>query len=105
MVLRNTWALNMSPDLWKDPEKFEPARFLKEDGSELLAKPEYFIPFSYGKRMCPGEALGMMQLFLYLTTLLQKFRIIKQKGESFGFLYPEKQRTQMLQQKLVFIQR
>ncbi|KAL3234001.1 hypothetical protein MRX96_022758 [Rhipicephalus microplus] len=75
-VIANLRAVHMSPDYWKNPEEFNPQRFLNEDGSELLPKPDQLIPFSTGKRMCPGETMATVEIFLYLTTILQKFNVL-----------------------------
>ncbi|XP_076441103.1 cytochrome P450 2J5-like [Babylonia areolata] len=62
------------PDIWSDPENFRPERFIGADG-EVTRKGE-FMPFCVGRRMCPGESLARMELFLYLATLIQHFRFL-----------------------------
>ncbi|KAH9373613.1 hypothetical protein HPB48_014790 [Haemaphysalis longicornis] len=48
VVVANYWAVHMSPKLWKDPENFDPSRFLKPDGSATTTRPEHIIAFSIG---------------------------------------------------------
>ncbi|XP_075543684.1 uncharacterized protein LOC142578168 [Dermacentor variabilis] len=80
IVIANLRAVHMNPEYWKDPEEFNPLRFLNEDGSRLLPKPDQLIPFSVGKRMCPGETMATVEIFLYLTTILQKYDVLPQEG-------------------------
>ncbi|CAJ0566490.1 unnamed protein product, partial [Mesorhabditis spiculigera] len=59
--------------VFPEPYKFKPERFLEADGS--LKKFEEFMPFSLGKRQCPGEGLAKIELFLFLANVFQKFEV------------------------------
>ncbi|XP_076462089.1 cytochrome P450 2B4-like [Babylonia areolata] len=69
------------PEVWGgDPYSFRPERFIDADGK--LVRPEEFIPFGVGRRMCLGEALARVELFLYLSTLVQHFRFLPPEPEA-----------------------
>lgn len=46
MVVPLQWAVHMDEKTWREPDKFNPSRFLDEEGRFL--KPEGFIPFQTG---------------------------------------------------------
>nr|QOV04251.1 cytochrome P450 392E7 [Tetranychus urticae] len=80
LVIFNFWSVHYDPNLWDNPEQFKPERFLNEDKSKAI-KPPYLIAFSGGKRVCPGESLAYLQLFLYLVSFLQQFEISAEPGK------------------------
>uniref|UniRef100_A0A8D1B273 Cytochrome P450 2J2 n=1 Tax=Sus scrofa TaxID=9823 RepID=A0A8D1B273_PIG len=70
MVITNLTALHSDPTEWATPDTFNPEHFL-ENGK--FKKREAFLPFSVGKRACLGEQLARTELFVFFTSLLQKF--------------------------------
>lgn len=69
-LLVNAWAVHSDPDVWKEPDRFEPDRFLESEQEKGGFK---FIAFGLGRRVCPGEGLGMRVMELTLGTLIQCF--------------------------------
>ncbi|KAJ8017126.1 hypothetical protein DPEC_G00014520 [Dallia pectoralis] len=63
---------------WETPHTFNPAHFLNDKGQ--FVKRDAFMPFSAGRRACPGESLARMELFLLFTSLLQRFHFSPPPG-------------------------
>ncbi|XP_014794695.1 PREDICTED: cytochrome P450 2J2-like [Calidris pugnax] len=70
VLITNLASVLFDKNEWEAPDTFNPGHFLK-DGQ--FWRRDYFIPFSIGKRSCLGELLARSELFLYFTSLLQKF--------------------------------
>ena len=75
IVFVNLWSVHRDPSTWKDPDVFNPRRFLNGEGEVI--DPKFcrgFLPFSAGRRKCPGESLALSQVSAFLGALLHSFR-------------------------------
>ncbi|KAG6791318.1 hypothetical protein POTOM_000435 [Populus tomentosa] len=74
----NMWAITHDPSIWRDPWAFNPDRFMEEDvlimGSDLR-----LAPFGSGRRVCPGKALGLATVHLWLARLLHEYKWLPAK--------------------------
>lgn len=71
-LIVNAWAIGRDRNVWIDPNKFFPERFI---GSQIDVKGKDFelIPFGAGRRGCPGMQLGLTMVRLVLAQLVHCF--------------------------------
>ncbi|XP_041646900.1 cytochrome P450 2J4-like [Cheilinus undulatus] len=71
MIIPNLTSVLLNKKEWETPYTFNPGHFLNKEGK--FVKPAAFMPFSAGKRICLGENLAKMELFLFFTSFMQNF--------------------------------
>ncbi|XP_077997231.1 cytochrome P450 2B4-like [Glandiceps talaboti] len=74
MIWPNIWSALRDPELWENPEQFNPERFIDSEGK--FSRPDIYIPFGLGPRVCLGEQLAKMELFLVFSCVLQNFTLL-----------------------------
>ncbi|XP_077971871.1 cytochrome P450 2B19-like [Styela clava] len=72
-IVPNIWAVHNDPKYFENPREFRPERFLDRD--EKFCSSRHVIPFSIGLRHCMGEQLARMELFVFLTGIIQKLKV------------------------------
>ena len=71
-VFPNFHQVHHDPTFWEKPNELCPEHWLDSNG-KFISKREGFIAFGVGKRKCPGQEVAQMELFTFLTSLLQNF--------------------------------
>lgn len=78
-ILFSPYTMHRRPDLFPDPERFDPDRFTPE---KMKSMNKFgFIPFSAGHRICLGKHLAILEGSLILTRYLQKVNFTSQHAE------------------------
>jgi len=107
-LLINLWNLQRDPQVWPNPNEFQPERFLTTHVDiDFMSQDFELIPFSFGRRSCPGMTFGLQVTHLTLARLLQGFDICTKDGvevdmtEGLGVALPKEQPLRvMLQPRL-----
>ena len=71
-VIINIFSAHRDEEIFKDPEMFDPERFLNEDGSLNKTAVEFVIPYGLGLRRCGGESVARLEVFLFFASILQQ---------------------------------
>ena len=78
------WLTHRNRLLWKNPETFDPERFMPGNIEKIPRGA--FYPFGLGPRICIGMGFGMQELLIVLATILPKFTFTLPNPEA---VYPE----------------
>ncbi|KAK6139142.1 hypothetical protein DH2020_027114 [Rehmannia glutinosa] len=79
----NMWAIAHDPSVWADPWTFRPERFMEGDFS-IMGSDLRLAPFGSGRRACPGKALGLATVQLWVARILQKFKWLPSQAVDLG---------------------
>ena len=72
-VVVSPWLVHRHRRLWRDPELFDPSRFLP--GAREAIDRFAYLPFGAGPRGCIGQGFAMQEALVLLATILKRFRL------------------------------
>ena len=72
-VVISPWHVQRHARLWDTPDAFDPARWQTDAGRQSAR--EAYLPFSAGRRVCPGAGFAMMEGVLMLAHILREVRV------------------------------
>lgn len=72
-VVISPWHVHRHSRLWENPDAFDPARWQFDAGRQSAR--DAYLPFSAGRRVCPGAGFAMMEGVLMLAHILREVRV------------------------------
>ncbi|KAH9067874.1 cytochrome P450 [Lactarius vividus] len=90
LVFANIWAMSRDPEVFPDPDRFDPERYLEKVDEETARRrdPRVFV-FGFGRRRCPGTHLVESSVWLMLATMLAMLDIEKPRDRDGNEIEPE----------------
>ena len=72
-VMVSAYVTHRHPAFWRDPERFDPDRFLPENSAN---RPRFaYFPFGGGPRLCIGNEFALMEAQILLAMIMQRYRV------------------------------
>ncbi|EJF60847.1 cytochrome P450 [Dichomitus squalens LYAD-421 SS1] len=75
LIIANAWAFLQDPEVYPEPDRFMPERFLKDGKFVVDIRDPATIAFGFGRRICPGRHFATSALFIFIASILHTFAI------------------------------
>uniref|UniRef100_A0A087XYI0 Steroid 21-hydroxylase n=1 Tax=Poecilia formosa TaxID=48698 RepID=A0A087XYI0_POEFO len=77
VIIPNLFGAHHDPAVWPEPYSFKPERFQEGGGGSA----RFLMPFGGGARLCLGESVAKIELFLFTAYLLRDFQFVLPQNE------------------------
>uniref|UniRef100_M4EDN2 Cytochrome P450 78A5 n=1 Tax=Brassica campestris TaxID=3711 RepID=M4EDN2_BRACM len=77
IAMVNMWSITHDAKIWTDPEVFKPERFTEGEDVSIMGSDLRLAPFGAGSRVCPGKAMGLATIHLWVAQMIQNFEWVK----------------------------
>lgn len=73
-IFISTWNLHRSPELWDEPDTFNPDRFSLDGPTPNETTHDFkYLPFGGGKRKCIGDQFALFEAVTAVAMLFRRF--------------------------------
>lgn len=80
MVMIAPWTIHRHHDYWENPHMFDAERFMPDREKEI--KPNTYMPFGLGPRVCVGANFATIEATLILARLIQRYDFKLEEGQT-----------------------
>ncbi|KAJ7357266.1 cytochrome P450 [Mycena albidolilacea] len=87
-IVANAFAILHDADIFPEPDKFIPERFLPEDGKVPSIRPAD-VAFGFGRRICPGRYLALNSTWIVMVSILKTYIIGEALGADGKYITPQ----------------
>ena len=79
------YFLHHDPEIWENPDDFEPERFNDENKAKI--PPFTYMPFGQGPRYCVGQRFALLVAKITLLHLVKRFKLVETENTEAKFKY------------------
>ncbi|CAG8954970.1 hypothetical protein HYFRA_00008659 [Hymenoscyphus fraxineus] len=81
LVIANVYSMTHDPTVYRNPDTFDPDRYAKRmDGTP--GEPLPLCGFGFGRRECPGQYFGTLNLWIFIATMLATVEFSKELDDN-----------------------
>jgi len=88
IVIPNSWAMLHNEDVYPDPFRFNPDRFIKDGKINRAVRDPAHACFGFGRRICPARYMAFSSVWIAVASLIAVFDIEKAVDEEGNVIEP-----------------